>query len=95
MNNTNPVYSFDMMMGNLSLAIGEMNFPFVWDHTGFHGMAQKYHVWLFVNGEDQTYDVTVDRFDLTGVVNVEWESYKTPEEAVKCFHLLFRKYLNI
>lgn len=68
---------------------------FYTDERGAYGViVGKVYVCCFVNGEDGKYDVTADALDSNGdfALNLDWESYDLPEDAVKCLRRLLRKH---
>ncbi len=83
-------------MENLKEVISKsIRFPFVWDKDGYHVMAGKYHIWAFVNDITGDFDVTVDKITEKEELNVEWESFNSPEYALKKFYSFFHKYMNV
>lgn len=70
------------------------HFPFVLDEQGFHAMAGKYHIWMFVD-DNGDFNVTVDGFGEKHFdQNIEWIGFDTPEDALRMFFTFYRNYLN-
>lgn len=68
---------------------------FYTDERGAYGViVGKVYICCFVNSEDGKYDVTADTLDANGdfALNLDWESYDQPEDAVKCLRRLLRKH---
>lgn len=65
------------------------------DERGAYGVIiGTVYICCFVNGEDGRYDVTADSLDGNGdfALNLDWESYGQPEDAVRCLRRLLRKH---
>lgn len=68
------------------------------DGRGAYGIVLgNVYVCCFLDSDDFTdflYDVTVDRVDENGdfALNIEWESFQNPTDAIKCLRLFVKKY---
>lgn len=68
---------------------------FYTDERGAYGViVGKVYICCSVNNEDGKYDVTADTLDGNGnfALNIDWESYDKPEDAVECLRRLLRKH---
>lgn len=67
---------------------------FYTDERGAYGIVvNNTYICCFINDEDGKYDVTVDTVDDNGdfALNLEWESFDNPEDAVRCLRNMVRR----
>ena len=68
---------------------------FYTDARGAYGIIiGTVYICCFVNSDDGEYDVTVDTVDENGdfCLNLEWESYTEPINAINCLRHFVKKY---
>lgn len=68
---------------------------FYTDGRGAYGIViNSVYICCFINSEDGRYDVTADTVDSNGdfALNLDWESFDQPEDAVKCLRSFLKKY---
>lgn len=77
--------------------IKEARLPgFYTDERGAYGIVLgSVYICCFINSDDGLYDVTVDTVDGNGdfCLNLEWESFEEPQEAVKRLRHFVKKYV--
>lgn len=68
---------------------------FYTDERGAYGIVLNgKYICCFVNIEDGKYDVTVDTIDENGdfALNLDWESYENPMDAINALRKFVRRY---
>lgn len=69
---------------------------FYTDYRGAYGIiVGSVYISCFMNDEDGKFDVTADTVDVKGdfALNIDWESYDKPEDAVNGLRQLIKKYI--